>query len=49
MSSQPGDLTSTFAEIDKLSKWIGYHPKTKIEQGIKRFTDWYIKYYSKSP
>ncbi len=49
MSSQPGDLTSTFAEIDKLSKWIGYHPKTKIEQGIKRFTDWYIKYYSESP
>ncbi len=48
MSSQPGDLNSTYAEIDTLSKWIKYYPKTKIEQGIKRFTDWYIQYYSES-
>ena len=37
---QPGDVPQTFADITKARNLLGYHPKTKIEDGIKKFTDW---------
>jgi UDP-glucuronate 4-epimerase len=42
---QPGDVLSTHSEIDDLFKDIGYKPITNVREGIKRFLDWYIKYY----
>ncbi len=44
-SLQPGDLVSTYADIDKISNWANYTPKTNIEEGIEKFIDWYITYY----
>ncbi len=37
---QPGDVPQTFADINKSRKLLGYNPQTKIEDGIKKFTDW---------
>ena len=37
---QPGDVPQTFADITKSRKLLGYNPTTKIEDGIKKFTDW---------
>jgi UDP-glucuronate 4-epimerase len=38
---QPGDVPQTFANITKARELLGYNPQTKIEEGIKKFTDWF--------
>jgi UDP-glucuronate 4-epimerase len=40
---QPGDVPLTFADISKARALLGYNPQTKIEQGIPKFTDWFVK------
>jgi len=42
---QPGDVTSTFADISRLNALTGYEPKVKLEEGLARFADWYRSYY----
>ena len=37
---QAGDVAQTFADISKAKKLLSYNPQTKIEEGIKRFSDW---------
>ncbi len=37
---QPGDVPQTFANITKARELLGYNPTTKIEDGIRKFTDW---------
>ena len=37
---QPGDVSITYANIDKARAKLGYDPKIKIEQGIQRFAEW---------
>ena len=44
MEMQPGDVKQTWAEIMQLKDYCGYKPKTKIEEGILEFTNWYRKY-----
>jgi UDP-glucuronate 4-epimerase len=41
---QPGDVQTTFADIDSLVRDIGYRPATTIEDGIARFAKWYRDY-----
>jgi len=41
---QPGDVPQTVADISKL-RALGWEPKTRIEEGIKAFVDWYREYY----
>ncbi|CAN5295110.1 GDP-mannose 4,6-dehydratase [soil metagenome] len=38
---QPGDVPQTFADISKAKELLNYNPHTKIEEGIKKFTDWF--------
>jgi UDP-glucuronate 4-epimerase len=38
---QPGDVPQTFADITKARRLLGYDPQTKIEDGIKRFVEWF--------
>jgi UDP-glucuronate 4-epimerase len=45
---QAGDVPQTFADISKARRLLGYNPQTKIEEGIKQFTDW-IKSDLKNP
>lgn len=37
---QPGDVTTTFADISALHREIGYQPKIDLEEGIARFAAW---------
>ena len=43
LEPQPGDVSITYADISKAERKLGYHPKIKIEEGIKRFVEWYKK------
>lgn len=42
---QPGDVPATYADIDDLARDVDYHPHTTVEEGVKRFVDWYKDYY----
>jgi UDP-glucuronate 4-epimerase len=42
---QPGDVATTFADIDDLKASIGYAPSTDLKDGLTRFVDWYRDYY----
>jgi UDP-glucuronate 4-epimerase len=43
---QPGDVLSTYADVDDLTRDTGFQPSTPIEVGIGNFVDWYRSYYS---
>ncbi|MCR4289582.1 MAG: NAD-dependent epimerase [Candidatus Scalindua sp.] len=45
MSIQPGDVPATYADVDDLIKDVGFKPETSIEDGVKRFVEWYREYY----
>ena len=40
---QPGDVPITYANIEKAQRLLGYHPKTKIEDGIPKFVEWFLQ------
>jgi len=42
---QPGDVPSTFADVEALMRDVGFKPATSIEVGIGRFIEWYRSYY----
>jgi UDP-glucuronate 4-epimerase len=42
---QPGDVPATYADVDDLSRDVGFHPATPIEEGVRRFVEWYRAYY----
>ncbi|MGZ6293147.1 MAG: NAD-dependent epimerase [Syntrophales bacterium] len=42
---QPGDVPSTYADVDDLMKDVSFKPATTIEDGIRRFIEWYRDYY----
>jgi len=42
---QPGDVPSTYADVDDLIADVGFKPSTPIEEGIRRFVEWYREYY----
>jgi len=39
--TQPGDVTRTFAEISRAATELDYAPRVPIEDGVRRFVDWY--------
>ena len=42
---QAGDVPATYADIDDLEAAVGFRPVTSIEEGVRRFVDWYRLYY----
>ena len=44
---QPGDVEQTYANTESLENWIKFKPNTSIEEGIKKFIDWYLTYHKK--
>ncbi|HYG34443.1 MAG TPA: SDR family NAD(P)-dependent oxidoreductase [Clostridia bacterium] len=38
---QPGDVPLTCADVSKARARLGYHPRTKVEQGIPLFVNWF--------
>jgi UDP-glucuronate 4-epimerase len=42
---QDGDVPATYADVERLERWVGFRPTTKLLDGIRRFVDWYVGYY----
>ena len=42
---QLGDVPDTWADVEDLVADVGYRPETPVEEGIKRFVEWYLEYY----
>lgn len=38
---QPGDVPQTFADITRARQLLGYNPQTPIEEGIRKFVEWF--------
>lgn len=41
MPSQPGDVPFTCADIRKATRLLDYRPNVPIEEGLRRFVEWY--------
>lgn len=42
---QPGDVPATYADVRDLAAAVDFSPRTSIEEGVRRFVDWYKAYY----
>jgi UDP-glucuronate 4-epimerase len=42
---QPGDVPDTVADVEALTRDVGYRPSTPVEEGVKQFVEWYRAYY----
>jgi len=40
---QPGDVQSTYANVESLFNYINFKPETKLEDGVKAFVDKYLE------
>jgi len=43
---QAGDVPDTWASAEALDAAVGYQPSTPVEEGVRRFVDWYRDYYA---
>ena len=44
---QPGDVAQTYADTADLERAVGFRPKTPIEEGIRRFVEWFLGFRPK--
>ena len=42
---QAGDVAATNADISELRQAVGFAPRTTVDEGVRRFVDWYRGYY----
>ncbi|RTQ98702.1 NAD-dependent epimerase [Halomonas nitroreducens] len=42
---QPGDVPRTWADTEALFEATGYRPKVGVQEGVRRFVEWYRGYY----
>ena len=42
---QPGDVPETCADVEDLARDVGYRPATPVEEGVRRFVEWFCEYY----
>jgi UDP-glucuronate 4-epimerase len=42
---QAGEVTETFADIEKSQRLLGFNPSVSLEEGILRFIDWFKQYH----
>ncbi len=45
MPLQDGDVLETSADIEYTKNILWWDPKVKIEEGVKKFSDWYKEFY----
>lgn len=41
---QPGDVPETYADIEHSRIHLGFAPKTSLQDGLKKFVDWFIEH-----
>lgn len=46
---QPGDVEATYADVSRLAAHTGFSPDTRLEDGLRRFVDWYIPWCQRKP
>lgn len=44
-SMKAGDVPATYASTERLNTAVGFKPQTSLEEGLQKFTDWYVNYY----
>ncbi|AEE91898.1 Protein CapI [Tepidanaerobacter acetatoxydans Re1] len=42
---QAGDVPKTYADVDDLVRDVGFKPNTSVDEGIRKFVEWYREYY----
>ena len=42
---QPGDVPITYADTTPLEQDFGFKPSTPLREGLRKFAEWYAKYY----
>ncbi|WP_405237719.1 NAD-dependent epimerase [Lentisalinibacter orientalis] len=42
---QPGDVPDTWADVADLVADVDYQPATTVEEGVRRFVEWYVDFY----
>lgn len=40
--AQPGDVERTFADVSRSRAELGYEPRVRLEEGLRRFADWFL-------
>jgi UDP-glucuronate 4-epimerase len=43
---QPGDVPDTLADVEALTRDVGYRANTPVEEGVKLFVEWYRAHYN---
>jgi UDP-glucuronate 4-epimerase len=46
---QAGDVPDTWADIEDLTRDVGYTPATPVDVGVRRFVEWYLEYHGQRP
>ena len=46
MPMQPGDVTSTYADVQDLIEDLDYRPQTALDYGVSQFVNWYKEFYN---
>ena len=41
LPEQPGDMKQTLADVTLSGKELGYAPKVTMQEGMRRFADWW--------
>lgn len=42
---QPGDVIETYSDTSKAKKMLKYNPAVTLDEGIKKFAEWFKEYY----
>jgi len=42
---QPGEVETTWADVEELVRNFDYAPSTPIEEGVDNFIEWYRSFY----
>lgn len=43
LDAAPGDVPITYADVTKAKKLLGFEPKVRIEEGVARYVEWFLK------
>lgn len=44
--ASPGEVETTYADIEESKRLLGFHPQTQLEEGLKHFVDWFKAYHT---
>ncbi|MBN8968216.1 MAG: NAD-dependent epimerase [Rhizobiales bacterium] len=44
---QPGDVYATYADIDDLTREVGFRPSTSLQDGVAKFAAWFRDYHKR--